>query len=169
MKALAEEGTLRRHGRAWIAESRTLDAIRLPPSLASAVVKRLSALAAGERLVVEVLAVFNRPADAKSIALASGLDEKTVEDAIEGLNRLRLVALEREGDGRAVMGLAHSRIREAIYKEIPEERRRALHRAVGVAIEEAHAYSTVTHVEELAPHFTAAVDRAPAADFCRPA
>ena len=166
MKALAEEGTLRRHGRAWIAESRTLDAIRLPPSLASAVVKRLSALAAGERLVVEVLAVFNRPADAKSIALASGLDEKTVEDAIEGLNRLRLVALETEGDGRSVIGLAHSRIREAIYKEIPEERRRALHRAVGVAIEEAHASSIETIVEELAHHFTAAVDRARAADFC---
>src|SRR5437867_5250926 len=166
MKALAEEGTLRRHGRAWIAESRMLDAIRLPPSLASAVVKRLSALAAGERLVVEVLAVFNRPADAKSIAPATGLDEKTVEDAIEGLNRLRLVALETEGDGRSVIGLAHSRIREAIYKEIPEERRRALHRAVGVAIEEAHASSIETIVEELAHHFTAAVDRARAADFC---
>ncbi|HKB06894.1 MAG TPA: protein kinase, partial [Candidatus Polarisedimenticolia bacterium] len=63
MKVLAEEGTLRRHDGSWVAESRTLEAIRLPPSLASAVAQRISALPANDRHVAEVLAVFNRPVD----------------------------------------------------------------------------------------------------------
>ncbi len=166
MKALAEEGTLRRRGRAWIAESRTLDAIRLPPSLASAVVQRVSALDTAGRLLADVLAVFNRPVDARLLAPASGLDELKVQEAIERLDRLRLVTLETEGDGRAVIDLAHNRIREAIYKEIPEERRRALHRAVALAIEAAHATSLESVVEELAHHYTAAADRDRAADCC---
>src|SRR5439155_509173 len=90
MKALAEEGTLRRKGGTWVAESRTLEAIRLPPSLASAVMRRVCALAEGERLVVEALAVFNRPIEVRLLAPATGLDTTRVEEAIEGLDRLRL-------------------------------------------------------------------------------
>ncbi len=166
MKALAEDGTLRRHGRAWIAESRTLDAIRLPPSLASVVVQRLAGLAEDERLVAEVLAVFNRPVLLDVLAPAAGREPARVEQAIEALERLRLAVEETESGDRKIIGLAHSRLREAIYQVIPDDRRRALHLAVGSAIEAANVTSIDGVVEELAHHFTAAGERDRAADYC---
>src|SRR5262249_10701048 len=81
MKALAEEGTLRRRGRAWVAEDRALGTLRLPPSLASAVVRRLAGLAPEERLLAEVLAVFNRPVRVELLAKAAGLEPAIVEIA----------------------------------------------------------------------------------------
>ncbi|MEK7798344.1 MAG: tetratricopeptide repeat protein, partial [Acidobacteriota bacterium] len=176
MQSLAEDGTLRRHAGGWIAESRTLESIRLPPSLASAVVQRVAGLPAGERAVAEVLAAFNRPAATGMLAAAAGIEGSRAVAAIEALERLRLVTLEATSAGARLAGLAHSRIREAIYKEIAADRRRALHLAVGAAIEAAHAGDLDPVVEELAHHFTSAAggagtdgaadDRARAADYC---
>ncbi len=166
MKALAEAGTLRRHGGSWIAESRALDIIRLPPSLASALVQRLSGLTADERLVADLLAVFNRPVPFDILVAAAGLEPARIEQAVEGVERLRLATRDTEIGGRPIIDLAHSRVRESIYQEIPDERRRAMHRAVGASIEAAHAASLDTVAEELAHHFVAAGDSARAADYC---
>ncbi|MBI1951345.1 MAG: tetratricopeptide repeat protein, partial [Acidobacteria bacterium] len=87
---------------------------------------------------------------------AAGLDHSRVIVAIEALARLRLVTLETASDGGRLAGLAHSRIRESIYKGITENRRLALHFAVGTAIETAHAGDLDSVVEELAHHFTSA-------------
>ena len=166
MKALAEDGTLRRRGRAWIAESRSLEAIRLPPSLASAVIQRVSALADEERAVAEVLSVINRPVASELLARAAGIEPGPAVAAIGALDRLRLVALETTADGRAVVGLAHSRIRDAVYKGLSADRRRALHLAVARAIETTHAAAIEAVVEELAHHFTSAGEAGPSADYC---
>ena len=166
MKALAEDGTLRRSGRTWIAESRSLEAIRLPPSLASAVAQRVSCLADEERAAAEVLSVFNRPVAPEILSRAAGIGPGPLVAAIEALDRLRLVVRETTADGRAVVGLVHSRIRDAIYEGMSDDRRRALHLAVARAIETAHAGSIEAVVEELAHHFTAAGEPGPSADYC---
>jgi transcriptional regulator with GAF, ATPase, and Fis domain/predicted ATPase/predicted Ser/Thr protein kinase len=159
MRSLAEEGTVRRRGGAWIAESRTFEAIRLPPSLASAVLHRLSGLAPGERSLAETLSVFNRPVTAALLSRALGLDQAAIAEPVAMLERLRLVVIETPRTGAPLIDLAHSRIRRAIYEELPDERRRALHLAVGSAIEAANRDAIESVVEELAHHFAAADDR----------
>ncbi|HEU4402459.1 MAG TPA: sigma 54-interacting transcriptional regulator, partial [Candidatus Polarisedimenticolia bacterium] len=159
MKALAEEGTLRRSGGAWIAESRTLDAIHLPPSLAGVVARRLAALAAGERALLEALSVFNRPVPVPLLARVLGLDPQEATAWIEALERLRMALVETRRSGPPLVDLAHARIRDAAYQELSEERRRALHLAVGSAIETASSASLDDVVEELAHHFYVAGDR----------
>ena len=159
MKALAEEGTLRRSGGYWIAESRSLDTIRLPPSLASVIARRLGSLDPLARSVAEVLAVFNRPVSRPLLGRALGRDLPSVAGAIEALDRLRVASVEAQRSGPELAGLSHARIREAIYSALPEERRRALHRAVGRAIEAEHAASLGEVVEELAHHFFMSGDR----------
>ncbi len=164
MRSLAEQGTVRRSGGGWIAESRSLDTLRLPPSLASMVARRLAALPPVEREAAEVLAVFNRPVPITLLARALGSSE-TAAASVASLARLRLAVLDTERAGPPVVDLAHSRIREAIYRAMTEDRRRTLHGAVGRAIESAHPEATEAVVEELAHHFMQAGDRARAADY----
>ncbi len=159
MRSLAEEGTLRRRGSAWIAESRTLDAIRLPPSLASAVLQRLSSLAPRGRSLAEILSVINRPVSAALLSRSLGQDPEQIAEPLATLERLRLVLIEVPRTGAPLIDLAHSRIRQAIYNGLSEEQRRALHLAVGSAIEAANRDAIEGVVEELAHHFTAAGDR----------
>jgi Nif-specific regulatory protein len=166
MKSLAEEGGLRRSGAAWLAEEGPLRAIRLPPSLAGAVAKRLGGLAPAERAVVEALSVFNRPVDAGLLATALGTTAAAIGGSIEGLDRLRLVALETERGGAPLVRLSHSRIRDTAYTAIDTDRRGPLHLAVGTAIEESHRSSTHEVVEELAHHFAAAGDRERGPQYC---
>jgi Nif-specific regulatory protein len=159
MRGLAEEGTLRRRGDAWIAESPSLQAIRLPVSLASAVARRLSLLPSEDRGVAEALAVFNRPVPTALLATALGIDAPEVLERVASLDRLRLVVMQQGGGGEQLVDVAHSRIREAIYGELAEERRRALHGAVGAALETANRDAIDEAVEDLAHHFVMAVDR----------
>ncbi len=166
MKALAEDGTLRRRGAGWIAESRTLEAIRLPPSLASAMTQRVSGLEAGPRAAAEVLAVLNRPVTLDLLTRAAGIEADRVVEAIEALERLRLLVRETTGDGSTVVSLAHGRIRDAVYAGLPDERRKSLHRDAARAIETLHAGHIEEVVEELAHHFTSAGEAGPAADYC---
>ncbi len=166
MRALAEEGTLRRSGGAWIAESRSLEALQLPASLASVVTRRLEGLAPEERRAAEYLAVFNRPVTVPLLARTMGLESAVALEWVEALRRLRLVVVESESSGPPLVDLAHSRIREAIYRGMTDARRRELHLAAGNAIEAAHATNLDAVVEELAHHFTQADDRSRAADYC---
>ncbi len=166
MKSLAEEGALRRRGGVWLAEEGSLRAMRLPPSLASAVARRLGGLAPAERATVEALAVFNRPIGAGLLARALGTTADAIAGSIEGLDRLRLVTLETERGGEPLLSLSHSRIRDAAYSAIATDRRASFHLAVGAAIEETHRPSIHEVVEELAHHFTVAGDRERGAQYC---
>jgi Nif-specific regulatory protein len=166
MKSLAEAGTLRRRGDAWVAESPALEAVRLPDSLASAVVHRLAGLPPPERGLAELLAVFNRPVPAPLLARAAGLDEERTAALLGALDRLRLAGVEPQRSGPPLASLSHSRIRDAIYGDIAQPRRRDLHREAGRALEEAHRDALDQVVEELAHHFASAGDRERAADYC---
>ncbi len=165
MRSLAEKGALRRSGRVWIDESRSVDTFELPTSLTLVVARRLATLGPADRTVLEHLAVFNRPVTAAMLARAFGTDEAVAMTSVEALQRLRLVTLDAEREGPAVLDVAHSRLREVIYRSMPEDRRRALHVAVARAIEATHATSIDVVVEELAHHHDAAGDTGRAADF----
>jgi Nif-specific regulatory protein len=177
MRSLAEDGTLRRRGAAWFAESRTLDAIRLPQSLAAVVGRRLAGLSRRQREIASLLAVFNRPVPPDLLLAALGREpapgqgaalggdaEGAVETA-EALARLHVAALETGRDGSTLYVLAHSRIRDAVYRGLDDDRRRALHAAAGRALEEVSRAALDEVVEELAHHFTQAGDAARATDY----
>jgi Nif-specific regulatory protein len=171
MESLAEAGTLRRRGGAWIAEDPALDSIQLPPSLLSAVTRRLASIAPADRSVAEALAVVNRPAPVALLAQILGRDAAIVTASLEALDRLRIAVSETQRSGPPLAGLFHGRIREAIYENLEEDSRRGLHLAVASAIESAareslRGGSIDAVVEELAHHFSAAGDRERGAGYC---
>jgi DNA-binding SARP family transcriptional activator len=109
---------------------------------------RLSVTA--DRLLTEA-AVIGREFDADLVAWLTRLPDDEFVEALEELLDSGMVA----EDGR-VLGsyrFSHDLVREAVYAELSEIRRTAMHRRIGDAIEELHASGIERHLAALARHF----------------
>jgi eukaryotic-like serine/threonine-protein kinase len=127
--------------------------------LAHVLWERLGRLGEGERRLLEVVSTAGGPLD-RSLALrAAGLGEGGRPDAVR-LGNARLLRVAAR-DGRAVLETYHDRIREALLARMPEESRRARHRALASAIEALPDPDP----EALFRHALGAEDRALAARF----
>lgn len=123
---------------------------RLPTSLRERVSLDLAALGEEDRRLLEILAVADRRMDVSDLAQVVEL-EGAVEEAIERLARLHLVAEQRNGVEVSVE-ISHPIVQDAIYERIAEARRRTLHRRV------ARALVTTGHLGAAAGHVARAAE-----------
>ncbi|MFY0562986.1 serine/threonine-protein kinase PknK [Archangium lansingense] len=128
----------------------------LPGSMHDLVGRRLEGLGSEARGLLEVAAVLGRELNADVLAVAAGLGDLQELEALEEL-RARHV-LEDIGGGR--LRFVHDKLREISYEGILPERRRKLHRAAAMALEEHHAEDGVPPAlyPVLAHHFELAQD-----------
>jgi len=120
--------------------------------LAGVIRRRVEALPAGLRALLEVIAVAGMPVAPPTAFRAAGFPgvDRTALQRLIGGHLLRA----QTGAGRDGVAPYHDRIREAVLAMLPDERRRALHAALGQALLEAgHA---PPHV--LLAHFEGAGD-----------
>ncbi|MFY9716669.1 MAG: AAA family ATPase [Thermoplasmata archaeon] len=101
----------------------------------------------GER-VLAVAAVIGPEVPFDVLLRASGEEEESLAEAIDGLVGRGLL-LERPGE---VLSFADDRLREELYGRLTASRRRLLHRKVGEALEERGAGDVAT-IYALARHF----------------
>lgn len=126
-------------------------AIPVPEPVRDLVHAWFATLAPGTGIVLETAAVIGRQFDVDLAALACGMElHKTVA---------LVVAAESDGllqtvsDG--VFRFRHGMTRATLHADIPPERRRALHDAVGAALEARHAGDLDAVLGDLAEHFVA--------------
>jgi DNA-binding CsgD family transcriptional regulator len=109
---------------------------RLPTSLRERVVLDLGGLAAGQRELLDLLAVADRRMDVRDLDAALGRAPHVVGEDVEVLTRSHLV-VERGGPTSLTYEIAHPIIQETVYEAIGGSRRRDLHRTVAAALLEA--------------------------------
>ncbi|WP_143195948.1 serine/threonine-protein kinase PknK [Archangium sp. Cb G35] len=128
----------------------------LPGVLHDLVGRRLDGLGSEARGLLEVASVLGRELDADVLAVAAGLGDLQELEALEEL-RARHV-LEDAGGGW--LRFVHDKLREIAYEGILPERRRPLHRAAAMALEEHHVEEGVPPAlyPVLAHHFELAQD-----------
>ncbi|MBI2566319.1 MAG: protein kinase [Candidatus Schekmanbacteria bacterium] len=114
-------------GQATEADYRSLE---LPTSLRALVGRRLSALSAAPRAVVEAAAVLGREVSTVLLGAVAGLSETQLIHETRPLVFGQIVELTRAGGMRFV----HDKIREVAAAETAPERRRELHRRAAEAI-----------------------------------
>jgi DNA-binding CsgD family transcriptional regulator len=122
--------------RALIEESADLTAPRLerlPTSLRERVVLDLGGLAAGQRELLDLLAVADRRTDLRDLATVLGRAPQEVGGDLEALTRSHLV-VERGDPTSLTYEIAHPIIQETIYEAIGGSRRRDLHRTVAATL-----------------------------------
>jgi len=112
---------------------------------------RLARLAEPVRQIVGVAAVAGEPVDFELLTRAGGMSERDTAEAVERLIRRRI--LQSAGER---FEFSHERVRHVAYETLLVARRRALHRAVGEALEARHAGGSGEADDRLAHHFVQA-------------
>ncbi|WP_328609082.1 AAA family ATPase [Amycolatopsis sp. NBC_00345] len=130
----------------------------LPEVIRDVVLEQVDLLGDTERRLLEVVAVAGVHGRAPVLGTVAGLDSPVLHAALRRLVGTRLVVEHRSG-AEPHYQIAHPLYAEAVYGELGVAERRALHAAVGVALDATGEGSTVAS----APHYAAGGDSVPAA------
>ena len=141
---------------AWGAEAvvtATGDALQLPDSVQAVIRSRLDRLSSEGREVLRVASVIGREFSRRLLREAMGTADLT--DAIERLKDAGIIQQFRVVPD-PVYRFKHVLTQEVTYESLLEHQRKALHHAVGCAIERCRASSFAEPLELLAYHFSRA-------------
>ena len=103
----------------------------LPGALSSLIERRLLDLDDRSHALVQWASILGREVDDELLTTTAGLDDDALMEALERL-RVRQI-FEESAHGR--LRFVHDKIRDLAYAQIPEARRRGLHRRAAEAIE----------------------------------
>jgi class 3 adenylate cyclase/tetratricopeptide (TPR) repeat protein len=162
VRALFEEGVLVRDGGARLV--RALGQVKIPPTVQGVLAARIDRLPAGEKELLQVMAVVGKE-------IAPAVLARTAERAEDDL-RPRLVSLQAAEFVYEVPALPephftfkHALTQEVAYGSLLGERRQGLHERVAGAIEELYAGRLEDHLGELAHHYGKSGNRGKAVEF----
>jgi len=154
-KSLLEEGALRReNGRIVLA--RELGDMAVPDTVQDILIARIDRLAEESRRAIQVASVIGREFALRLLARISEVGDgiRTQVDELRGLELIYEKALHPE---LAYM-FKHALTHDVAYESVLRDRRTALHRTIGSAIEELYADRLTEHYETLALHFSRGAD-----------
>ncbi len=167
---LREEGLLRHGPSGWTLDAQAV--VMIPQSIRSVVGHRLSRLEPEALETLGVAAVigteFSFDLLCDVIRRRTGSDARRVQRDVESALDRRLI---REGDVRrsgqrdAPYAFAHDQIRDVLYWNLSQIRRRILHQAVAESLESTGAERDPSRYAALAHHFGAGEDLARAAHY----
>ncbi|HEX7787088.1 MAG TPA: AAA family ATPase, partial [Methylomirabilota bacterium] len=129
----------------------SVGSLDVPNTIQDIIMARLDRLGDEGKRTVQLASVIGRQFLGRLLQRVAGLTER-LSDLLEELKDLEIIY---------ELGLApepayifkHALIQDVAYQSLLKERRRDLHRAVGMAIEEIYADRLAEHAEELAHHF----------------
>jgi tetratricopeptide (TPR) repeat protein len=150
-RSLLEEGALRREqGRIILARDEA--AIAVPDTIQDVLLARIDRLAEASRRAIQVASVIGREFALRLLVriTEAGDQVRTQVDELRGLELIYEKALHPE---LAYM-FKHALTHDVAYESVVEDHRRALHRTIGLAIEELYADRLSEHYETLAHHFS---------------
>ncbi|GAC1614663.1 MAG: hypothetical protein NVS4B11_00360 [Ktedonobacteraceae bacterium] len=133
----------------------------LPPSIISALRQRFGRVAPEIIDHLRIAAIIGRTFDVTLLATIEGKDIELVEEHLLEAVRAHLVRIDPTGD----FTFSHDKIRECLYTEVSNSRRRRLHGVIGSVLERRYVNEmkeremTMHRLAELAFHFTQSGDQ----------
>ena len=125
---------------------------RLPRSLRGAVQQRIERLSPAAREIVTLAAVVGRRFEFDLLQRLAQVDERTLLAIVKELIAAQVIVEESQDR----FAFRHVLTRQAIYNDLLERERAALHRTVAEAAEQLDAESPNHHLDDLAYHFSQA-------------
>jgi DNA-binding CsgD family transcriptional regulator/tetratricopeptide (TPR) repeat protein len=142
-------------------ERKDVQELRVPRSVQDAVRRRTTLISDEARALVAVAAVVGQRFDFALMQRLSGHDELELLRLLKEMIAAQLV-VEVSADR---FQFRHALTRQAIYTQVLARERRALHRTIGLTIEQVYAEALESHLAELAYHFYEAEDWERALDY----
>ncbi|MBM3267499.1 MAG: tetratricopeptide repeat protein [Candidatus Sericytochromatia bacterium] len=156
VRELEAAGFLNRRGATWELDPAAAD-WRLPTTVHAAVAARLDRMAPTLRQILQVAAVLGRRFDLKVLEAIAGREPGVSDVGAAAAELDRLGWLARSGEA-GELGFAQGLVQEVAYASLLDERRKDLHRRIGLALEEKMGQGTVRFAATLAQHFAQAED-----------
>ena len=159
LKLLMDEGLLQ-HSAEEIYLKKP-DHFILPYSIRALIHRRIQRLDDSSRKLLSLAAIIGKEFSLKTLVRMTGENEGQLLDALETVMKLDLIHELSEG-GVERFAFHHTKIRDVIYDEIGQIRRRKYHHDVALILEEQHANEIQIYAEDLAYHFENAEEPAKA-------
>jgi DNA-binding winged helix-turn-helix (wHTH) protein/tetratricopeptide (TPR) repeat protein len=133
--------------------------LQIPDTVRGAIGRRLLHLSPDSRQLLSVAAVIGRAFNMNVLLRAVGgmpasqrnWDRARLLGMLDEIAAARIIEAVPAGIG--TYRFSHALIREALYETLPASERIALHRSVGVSLEQFHRSNPEPHLTELAHHF----------------
>jgi class 3 adenylate cyclase/tetratricopeptide (TPR) repeat protein len=151
-KALVEAGVLERVDDTGFRVGRAIEQVEIPGTIQEVILSRMDRLAREAKEAMQLASVVGREFTARVLDRISDL-EAQLSDVLGELTALELI-LEKERLPELAYMFKHALVHDVAYATLLAERRRALHRVVGAAIEELYADRLAEQYETLAHHYS---------------
>jgi class 3 adenylate cyclase len=152
-KSLVEEGALRiENGRVELGGD--ISGIAVPDRIQDVLMARIDRLPDEPKRAIQVASVIGREFALRLLERISEVGER-MSTVVDELRALELI-YEKAAHPELAFMFKHALTHEVAYESILIQRRKALHRVIGTAIEDLYSDRLREHYETLANHFTAA-------------
>lgn len=155
LRSLLQSGHLRTAGRRWLGwETQDLP---IPKTVRESIRMRLSRLSSEARSLAEFAAVMGGRVPHRALLAVSAQDSAQV---LAGVRELisHGVLTESEDGGEVCYDFSHPLVPETIEGELPLAEARAMHGRIGSALEVMYGTAAQAHSDELAYHFSRALE-----------
>jgi predicted ATPase/class 3 adenylate cyclase len=146
---------------------KSLDEVHVPDTIQGIIMARLDRLGDEGKRTVQMASVIGRQFLVRLLARVAGLSDR-LEGLLRELQALEIIYEQGLMPEPAYM-FKHAVIQDVAYQSLLLQRRKALHRAVGEAIEDLYPDRLAEHDAELAHHFTQGEVWDKALVYCRQA
>ena len=128
--------------------------VEIPDSLQGSLMARLDRLTAAAKEVAQIASVIGREFDRGLLSKVAGLDDQTLDEALNQLMSTQLVVVG--GVVRDALVFRHALIQDTAYQSLLSKRRRQYHEAIADALIDAYPDLIVTQPELIAQHYVKA-------------
>ena len=163
VQVLLDEGTLVRDGAA-VRLTKALGELKIPPTVQAILAARIDRLPAGEKDLLQTLAVIGKEFPVSLVRAVAGTSADELGRMLDGL-QLGEFIYEQPAVGDVEYTFKHALTQEVAYNSILSDRRKRLHERTGAAIETLYAASLDDHVSELAHHYSRSGNADKAAEY----
>ncbi|HEY8172281.1 MAG TPA: tetratricopeptide repeat protein, partial [Dehalococcoidia bacterium] len=165
-KALVETGAIRRENGGFRL-ARPIENIHIPETIQEVILTRIDRLDHDARDAIQLASVIGREFAARLLARIAEAHTQ-LDGQLSALKSLELIYEKAYFPELSYM-FKHALTHDVAYSTLLNERRRALHRLVGAAIEELYSDRLNEHYETLAHHYEEGEDWDKALDYLRKA
>ncbi len=162
VKSLQEVGALRRVGDRYVL-ARRLDEIFVPDTIQDVIMARIDRLEEASKKTLQLASVIGREFTRRLLDRIAEIRERT-EEYLRELKAIELIYEKSLFPELAYM-FKHALTHEVAYNSLLLQRRKELHKLIGLAIEELYADRLAEQYEMLAYHFSRAEERDKALEY----
>ncbi|MBI3127451.1 MAG: AAA family ATPase [Candidatus Tectomicrobia bacterium] len=162
VKALREVGAIQRDGGGYVLAKR-LDEVVIPDTIQDVIMARIDRLDEAPKKTLQVASVIGREFTRRLLDRLAEVQERT-EELLRELKAIELIYEKSLFPERAYM-FKHALTQDVAYNSLLLQRRKELHRLIGLAIEELYAERLAEQYEVLAHHFSKAEEPAKAVEY----